>query len=273
MLVDTTALPHSKSPYMEELLSLVQNEHLIDIIAEQEIDSIKMNKEETFYVCGDKIIKLVGVKTADKAIVFNPPDVISDVCGTIPPWSIHFHGPYLSYQSPSDRKTHKHLFGKGFSMGCSFGIDGGKCLVPTGHEYTIPWSERFYERASKKGVGILDDVSSVVCIQLDNTNNNKECTIKTRDGKPQFKNIFSEQVWEQDSAIQPYMWFREGDDISFIEKSSFKKTMCAVSETEVTKKSKHIKDNVVSLFILGSRADKLRKKRILTCFFRKEQNL
>lgn len=256
------------APYVDAIESIIYNDHLMSVIADKEIDSIKTNREETYYICGDNIIKLIGAKTSDSAAVWHPPKVISDVCGHTTPKSIHFHGPYLSYHSPSDAKTHARLFDKGFNVGCAAGIDGIRCAVPSGHQYHIPWTEEFYERATNKGVTTINDVKSVTCIQSDEIGKGKNCVIHTRDGNPSYRNIFSEQIWEQEGSSKPYVWILEGQDVPFIEKSVSRRTKCVISETEKPTASKVLKSNLASLAIMRSFGDPGSKRRILTCFFR-----
>jgi hypothetical protein len=165
-------------------------------------------------------------------------------------------------------QTHARLFEKRFKAGCAVGIDGIRCLVPSGHEYHIPWTEEFYEKASKKGVTTIDDVKSVTCVQSNEIGSGKNCTIQTRDGKPSYRNIFSEQIWEQEGSSKPYVWITEGSDVPFIEKSVSRMTKCVISETAKPTFSEFIKGNLASLVILKSLGDAGSKKRILTCFFR-----
>lgn len=266
----SSELIDKKSPYAEEIESIIHNDHLMDLLAEKEIQSIKSNREDTFYICGDRIIPLIGAKTSDSAAVWHPPKVISEACGSTPPKSVHFHGPYLSYHSPSDMGTHARLFEKGFKAGCAVGIDGIRCMVPSGHEYNIAWTDEFYKRAAKSGVTTIDDIKTVTCTQSENLGGGKNCLLRTRDGKPSYRNIFSEQIWEQEGSSKPYVWITENADVPFIEKSGSRLTRCVISETAKPSFSEVVKGNLASLVILKSLGDFGKKKRILTCFFMEE---
>jgi hypothetical protein len=267
MLVTDIIDPGSGVPYLEDIESLIHHDALVDLLAREEIASTKTNREETVHVCGDKVIRLVGAKSSDAASVYYTPSVISDLCGSIPPKSVHFHGPYLSYQSPPDKAAHERLFRDGFKAGCAAGIDGLRCLVPSGHEYFLPWSDKFYERASGEGLVTIDGVKSVTCLQVEG-GGGKKCTIGLRDGGGEYSNIFTEQIWEQEGASRPYVWFSEGVDLPLIEKTVSKGTRCVISETEHPPRGSVFKNNLASLAILHSRGDSGEKRRILTCFFR-----
>lgn len=255
------------APYGEVIEDLVSQHPLVDLLARKELESISTNREETVYVCGDNIIRLVGAKSSDRASVYHTPRVVGEVCGSASPISVHFHGPYLSYQSSADRAAHERLFEDGFQAGCAVGIDGLRCVVPSGHEYEVSWSDDFYEMAARKGVTTMDGVKNVVCRQTGRSGA-KECTLKMRDGRGKYSNLFSEQIWEQEGAGRPYVWFSEGAEVPLIEKSAKRGTRCVISETKRPNRSQAVKSHLASLAILGSWGDPGERRRILTCFFR-----
>lgn len=259
------------APYKDDVLDIIGNEHLMDTIADYEIASIKTNKEEAFYICGDNIIPLFGAKSADSASVWHTPRVLADVCGATKPKAVHLHGPYLSIHSNQDKGTHKFLYDKGFVTGCAVGIDGIRCEVPSGHEYAFAWSDKFYEKARRNGVITIDNVKATICHHRDiDSPNNKECSIFVKNSNAIFTNLFSEHLWEQHNSLSPYMWVKESDKIPFLEKSASRPSMCVVSETERPSLFKVIKENMISRIILGEFAETGKKRRILTCFFRED---
>lgn len=268
-LINATFLEGAQFPYKKEIEELVSNEHLLSFLADSEIESIKTNKEETNVVCGDNIIKLIGAKSSTEASVWTAPSTIAEVCGSNPPQSIHYHGSYPSHHSSSDKKAHSILFKQGFVMGCAVGVDGIRCEVPSGHIYKMPWTEEFYNRAIKKGISVIDDVKLVTCAHMSESTK-RICDIQTNDGQPTFRNLFSEQIIEQDNPIKPYAFFgEEAKGHSFIEKATSKKMTCVISETEKSARSEIVKNNIASIILLkGKRAESTKRKKVLTCFFR-----
>ena len=257
-------------PYVDEIENMLHDDHLMDTIARLEIESIKTNREDAFIACGNHIIKLVGAKTAGAANVYYTPDVIADICGSSDPKSIHFHGAYPSFPSPEDRDVYEYLFGKGVKIGCSAGIDGIRCVVPSHHEYNIPWTKEFYDRATKSGVTVIDDVKKVDCFSSEHVENARECIIKTMDGKPTFRNIFFDWLWGEFGSSVPYEEYREGDDVQSLQRTATKRTMCVMSETERPKVSNVIKSHLASIVLAKKFGDLGKKRRILTCFSRGE---
>lgn len=268
-LINAKFLERDSFPYKKQIEELVSNEHLISLLADNEIASIKTNKEETNVICGDNIIKLIGAKSSTEANVWTAPNTISEICGSNSPKSVHYHGSYPSHLSESDRDAHSKLFSYNFGMGCAVGIDGIRCEVPSGHIYKMPWTDEFYERATEKGISIIDHIRLVTCSKL--LDKKWLCDIHTTNGRPTFTNLFSEQIIEQDNPIKPYAFFGDDQSQTFMEKATSKKMTCVVSETDKPPFSEKIKDNIASMILLkGKRAESRKKKRVLTCFFRDE---
>lgn len=268
-LLETRHLKNMDAPYKEDVMDIVSNQHLVDVIANEEIKSIDTNKEEAFYICGDNLIPLFGMKSPHSANVWHTPNVVKNVCGMNKPKSVHMHGPYMSVQSSQDRLTNKTLFSFGIGVGCAVGIDGMRCEVPSGDEYLFPWSDEFYDRIQKRGASVIDDVKTMNCYYQDDIDgsNNKECTIYAGETYSPFRSLVSEELWEHENSITPVMWIHEEDTTGSVEKTAHKKMRCVFLETNKAPMKTKIKDNLYSLLFLHETAEKSKRKRVLSCFF------
>lgn len=184
-----------KYPFAE---SFIKNRDLQEEIARIASERIEVNKEDIIVNCGDMFFHLLGDRHEKSVDFFYPSREIEEICHGEKPNVIHFHGPYLGWQSIDDAISNKHFFSEGANMGCATGIDGIHCRTPF-HPIRLPWSDEFYKKLKKdRGITTFSDVKSISCIKKGNQCQvNWYCDVKFKDGKGHYFNIFNEVDYEK----------------------------------------------------------------------------
>jgi hypothetical protein len=189
-------------PQFSHLQNFMKNDELQGEIARIEIDRIEVNKEDVIASCGDLFFRIISKKTEKNAEISYNPFVIAGLCHGEPPSYIHFHGPYLGWQSVPDAIANKSFFADGVIMSCAAGIDGVHCRTST-HDIRIPWADNFYDKLKEEhGWGTFKDVQSISCskIRKPASRVNWMCDIKFKDGKGSYSNMFDEVNFEHSKA-------------------------------------------------------------------------
>jgi len=269
-------------PYYNDIEEFIQDEHLINELVEGEITSMRENREQIIFSCGNHVIHPVERKTETEAEVFYNMPFIEKICLGTSPRVAHFHGVYLSYQSEQDKRAHADFFNNGFRIGCAVGVDGIHCITPLNRLFKIPWNENFYDKLKKDGINVIPKVKHIMCYNSDVlSGNNRECAIKLKDGLPEQRKVVSEYIIEQRGGVQPWVWGTEKINIPFIERSFSKMdndTVCTVIDVKKPKRGGVLE--YLAIPFKSTFKDRMRSvptsikkkivgndKRILSCFF------
>jgi hypothetical protein len=193
-------IPVLKYPFFNDFLD---NKELHEEIASLASDRIEKNLEDIIVSCGDLFFHLLGKKD-EKNIDFSYARLeIERLCRGERPSFIHFHGPYLGFQSELDAEANVHFFSDGANMGCATGIDGIHCRLRT-HMIRVPWNDKFYDKLKQdRGYYTYKDVKSISCSKFEKKGNGKKirwmCTVNFKDGKGNYSNVFDEVNFEHSS--------------------------------------------------------------------------
>jgi len=193
-----------KMPFIE---SFLKNRDLIDEMARIASDRIEVNREDIIATCGDFFFHLPQ-KRHEKSVDFSYiPKEIERVCHGERPSMIHFHGPYLGWQSDDDALANQQFFKDGFNMGCATGIDGIHCRTRT-HPIRMFWSDDFYDKLRQdRGIVTFKNAHSLSCAKRGHKKINWLCTITFKDGKGSYTNIFDEVDFEhsmKNDMVSPF---------------------------------------------------------------------
>ncbi len=204
-----------KYPFFQDFIG---NHELHEELARRAMEQTQMNVEDIIVSCGDLFFPLVG-KRREKNVDFSYARLeIERLCRGERPSFIHFHGPYLGYQSEDDANANSIFFSDGANMGCAAGIDGIHCRLRT-HMIRVPWSDAFYDKLhDERGVMTFKDVKSLSCSQIEKKKSGRVrwlCDIHFKDGKGSYTNIFDEVNFEHPSHgdnIHPYTLLEDKEE-------------------------------------------------------------
>jgi hypothetical protein len=239
-----------KMPFLE---SFIKNRDLIAEIARIAIGRIEVNQEDIIATCGDFFFH-VPQKRHEKSVDFSYiPKEIEKVCHGERSSMIHFHGPYLGWQSDDDAAANQQFFKDGVNMGCAVGIDGIHCQTRT-HPLRFFWDDEFYDKIrNERGIVTFKDVKSISCARREHYKNFRWlCSIGFKNGKGDYSNIFDEVDYEHseiNDMVAPFTMLEDRQRRSMPVSKSYHETFSDKDDVKCS--------------IVEARND---TKRLLSCF-------